>query len=572
MAHQQGAAPAAASSSTTSSSFPSSSLPPLPPGWTENKAPTGHTYYYNAQTKESTYRRPPPPPPPPPPSLHALPTHLPQPFSSQPAPFTHGPQAPAPFLRLSDPRVANAFMAQQNAAANPQQHGSGGRGGFGGRGGRGGRGRGGDRGGGGEHPRHQPTDKPRSCIPIPGHEPWVLVYTKLGRRFVHNTEKNTSFWRIPEKLMPAILELDKAGIQQKVEAAMKEGKIVKDAKDAKKDEAKPSEAGRSAQPVPDDDLGSDYEEVEVTDDEDEGGPGDDSNDGEGSRRKRQRTEDVEGADYDYGMADREASRGGGAGGGPVEFGEDDIAFQLAAAAAAYGDDGDGYNEGEDELDGEGGQDGEGEEGNEEEEDGKDHDGPALFRALLDDFQINPFSPWEKLIEEGKVFDDPRYTALPNMKARRDVWEAWSRDAIRARKEAKERALAAAAEAEKQTPRDPRAAYLQLLQDHATPKLYWPEFKRKFRKEAALKDSAAPHKEKDKEKLYRDYVARRKLPASTRKADLSKLLASLPRALLNSQTLPTSLPIELTGDLRYVAMEPQTRDELVEAFLKTAGPP
>ncbi|KAF8757667.1 FF domain [Rhizoctonia solani] len=35
--------------------------PPLPPGWTEHKAPTGHTYFYHAATKQSTYTRPLPP-------------------------------------------------------------------------------------------------------------------------------------------------------------------------------------------------------------------------------------------------------------------------------------------------------------------------------------------------------------------------------------------------------------------------------------------------------------------------------------------------------------------------------
>ena len=33
-------------------------LPPLPAGWTEHTAPTGHKYYYNASTKKSTYKRP----------------------------------------------------------------------------------------------------------------------------------------------------------------------------------------------------------------------------------------------------------------------------------------------------------------------------------------------------------------------------------------------------------------------------------------------------------------------------------------------------------------------------------
>lgn len=33
-------------------------LHPLPPGWTEHTAPTGHKYYYNASLKKSTYQRP----------------------------------------------------------------------------------------------------------------------------------------------------------------------------------------------------------------------------------------------------------------------------------------------------------------------------------------------------------------------------------------------------------------------------------------------------------------------------------------------------------------------------------
>ncbi|KAJ5665806.1 uncharacterized protein N7477_008254 [Penicillium maclennaniae] len=32
--------------------------PPLPPGWSEHRAPSGHLYYYNAATKQSTYTRP----------------------------------------------------------------------------------------------------------------------------------------------------------------------------------------------------------------------------------------------------------------------------------------------------------------------------------------------------------------------------------------------------------------------------------------------------------------------------------------------------------------------------------
>src|SRR5579871_812062 len=41
-----------------------SALSPLPPGWTEHTAPTGHKYYYHAASKKSTYKRPLPEPTP----------------------------------------------------------------------------------------------------------------------------------------------------------------------------------------------------------------------------------------------------------------------------------------------------------------------------------------------------------------------------------------------------------------------------------------------------------------------------------------------------------------------------
>ncbi len=50
----------------------------------------------------------------------------------------------------------------------------------------------------------------------------------------------------------------------------------------------------------------------------------------------------------------------------------------------------------------------------------EEDARDLFKDLLNDFKINPYSPWDKLIEEGKIFDDPRYTVLSTMKARREA--------------------------------------------------------------------------------------------------------------------------------------------------------
>ncbi|KAM7189921.1 Pre-mRNA-splicing factor dre4 [Naviculisporaceae sp. PSN 640] len=463
-------------------------LQPLPPGWTQHKAPTGHTYYYNAETKESTYKRPVAPPPP-----------------MNPMESYHQHQA-VPQLKLSDPNVANAFMAQF-AAPPPQQH-HGGRGGFGGPGGR---------GGNQSRPSPQPVDKPRSKVAIPGHEPWVLVYTKYGRRFAYNSAKNASYWRIPEKLMPAIIELDKERIRRKALGKSAEGR-------EESNETSPTGPPAGPEQPTHDYDSSEYEEVEVTDDEA------DEHDEDGNPHKRQRTE--------------ESSENQG----PVEFTEADIAAQLAAMEADYG-----IDEGEEYYDDEPG-------GNDAGGLLSEHDARELFKDLLNDFNINPYSPWDKLIEEGKVFDDPRYTVLSTTRERKEVWEEWSRGKIQQLREMRA----------KESKKDPKIPYMALLQEKATPKLYWPEFKRKYKKEDAMKDTKLS--DKDREKWYREHINRLKMPQSQLKADLKKLLESVPLSALNNATMVSHLPPQVLGDIRYISLDPQIRDPFVEAYIQGLAPP
>ncbi|KAJ4393240.1 hypothetical protein N0V93_002448 [Gnomoniopsis smithogilvyi] len=474
--------------------------PPLLPGWTEHKAPTGHIYYYHAETKTSTYTRP-----------------------AAPIPTVAEPVQHHVVPNLSDPRVANAYMAQQT---QPHQGHHQQRGGFGGRG-RGGRGGGAH----GDRPKPQPTDKPISKAEIPGCEPWLLVYTKCGRRFAHNPVKNASYWRIPEKLQEGILELDKrrirekAGVEDKSSAQenQMEGPSARPGSETKAPGREQAEEQNTAEQHDYD--SSEYEEVEVTDDEDEG------NDDEHAS-KRQRTGESGGEEQ------------------PVEFDEADIAAQLQAMGEDYGLDPGEYDDGHmDEWP-------EGAAGIElSEEDAK-----ALFKDLLNDYRINPYSPWEKLIEEGKVIDDSRYTILSTMRERKEVWEEWSREKI---KELKDQRA-------KQEKKDPKIPYLALLHEKATSKLYWPEFKRKYKKEPAMKDLSLPDKER--EKLYREHINRLKLPQATLKSDLAALLKSVPVSQLNNQTLPTHLPSKIVTDLRYISLDAKTRDSLVEAFIQTLPPP
>ncbi|KAK4071949.1 hypothetical protein Trihar35433_4013 [Trichoderma harzianum] len=465
-------------------------LAPLPPGWTEHKAPTGHSYYYNAETKESTYKRP---------------GQLPQPA---PEP-SYSPYAAVP--NLSDPNVANAYMAQFNQPPPQAQ-----RGGFGGR------------GGFENRPRPQPVDKPRRKEAIPGCEPWILVYTKYSRRFVYNPVKNASYWRIPEKLMPAILEMDKKRIQNK-SADEEKGGEVEDG-EPKAEESKAVEETPAQGP----DFDSDeYEEVEVevTDDEGRGEDGDEDESEHPS--KRQRTE----------MTDEQDQ-------GPLEFTEADIAAQLQAMGEDYGLEPGDYDDGNMEDWPEGA---EGVEFSEE-------DAKFLFQDMLIDLNINPYSSWEKLLEDGKMVEDPRYTALSTTKARKECWDEWTRARIAELKE--QRA--------KQEKKDPKIAFMAFLQEKASPKLYWPEFKRKYKKEDPMKDMKLS--DKDREKAYREHINRLKMPQATLKSDLTALLRAQPVHLLNNKSLANGLPAQVLTDLRYISLEPKIRDPLVEAYVQTLPPP
>ena len=83
----------------------------------------------------------------------------------------------------------------------------------------------------------------------------------------------------------------------------------------------------------------------------------------------------------------------------------------------------------------------------------------------------------------------------------------------------------------------------------------------------------PHlSDKDREKYYRDYISRLKLPSQTVKSDLVTLLKSTPLVELNNATRMESLPTALLTDIRYVAVPPKTRDELVETYIGTLPPP
>ncbi|KAL9028899.1 MAG: hypothetical protein Q9196_002793 [Gyalolechia fulgens] len=371
--------------------------------------------------------------------------------------------------------------------------------------------------------RPQPRDRPKTKHAIPGCEPWVLVKTKLGRRFVHNPEQNESFWKFPPDVMKAVVEYDR--LERETKAQGEKGSVLDREEEERPDSAEKNPnampgplplAGEGRQDKPPDES-DEYEEVEVTDEEDDGE----------STVKRQKT------------GEEEAEQ-------PLEFNEDDIAYQLAAMGQDYGLDPGEYGniEGQD-LE-------EGAEGLPLSEE----DASALFKDMLDDHHINPYNPWEKLIEEGRIIDDDRYTVLPNMKARREIWSEWSRERIQRLKEQREQ----------EEKRDPRIPYFAFLQAKATPKLYWPEFRRKYMKEPEMRNTKLSDKER--EKWYREYINRLKLPESTLKSDLVSMLKSMSLHTLNRSTSMTALPPVMLADIRYSSLRPSVRDVLIETHIST----
>lgn len=458
---------------------PSSHSQTLPPGWTEHRAPTGHAYYYNAETKQSTYTRP------------SLPTNgraSPNENYSNPTVSWSPPPSRQPTLLVG----GNGFRGGRSYQDRSR--------------------------------REDKPDRPKSKHVIPGCEPWILVKTRLGRRFVYNEEKNESFWKFPPDIILAVAEMDRLERNHDTKHTKTNGHGSTDQTQApsprninpieERTRTTTSEGGQE------DDSDS-YEEVEVTDDE-----GDEA----GALAKRQKT-----------VESREQK--------PLEFDEDDIAFQLAAMGEDYGLDPEEYDASsmsQDDVDTEGNP-------------GlslSEKDANALFHDLLDDYHVNPYRPWESVIEDGRIVEDSRYTVLPNMRARTEAFSEWSRVRIHELKDQKV----------KEERKDPRISYIRFLDQHATPKLYWPEFKRKYKKESEMKDTKMP--DKDRERIYRDHIARLKLSEATRKSDLSKLLRDMPPNMLNRTSTIETLPPAVLVDLRFISLPPNIRHTFIETYIST----
>ncbi|KAI9666985.1 MAG: hypothetical protein M1831_001490 [Alyxoria varia] len=464
---------------------------PLPRGWTEHTALTGHIYYYEAATNTSTYTRP------------RLPTFHPP-----------VPQATYDFTNTVQPSDQPS-----NHRPQPKQ-------------------------------RRQPSDKPKSKHAIPGCAPWLLIKTRLGRRYAHNPATGESLWKFPPEVIAGVVEYDIQERDKKERGGLSANESQRStAKEGVLGETNTNQslepsvaAAKTSTEVQEDanghgdtkSIGSeDYEEVEIVEE-------DDLEDEQPYKRQR-----LESADLHTHSEENDE----------LEFGEEDMAYQLAQMGGTGGEYHDEYDDGKSGID-------------VMKEEGEDdaaaiEESKSAFKEIFDDYGVSPFATWDKIIEEGDIIDDDRYTLLSNTRRRKEMFEEWSGAKIKSLKEHRE----------KQARKDPKIPYLALLQKKATPKLFWPEFKRKYKREPEMKDVKLG--DKDREKFYREHINRiTKIPESTLKEDLEELMKSIPPSETWNRRSSASgtLPLSLQSNLKFISLKPEVRDRLLDNFIQALPEP
>ncbi|KAK9474205.1 uncharacterized protein V1510DRAFT_361510 [Dipodascopsis tothii] len=419
---------------------------PLPAGWTQHVAPTGHYYYYNAATKVSTYDRPGAGP--------AAETAE----AAEPAAGAAGPAVAAGLAADPGPGPAAAYSGKYSvdgtgkagSSNNPHM----------------------------QRKRRKEVARIRRPLSL---KPWDLVVTNHGRPFFYNRQRKVSLWTPPADVYASFEEIPRDEVILLI-ARCRGLRMVfrRRPRVARKPKSGVAEAGAEPEPESEPEPEPEPATFDQTKLKDNAAKEDDMDDAKllremnrGSAReigfipqRKIESEDeyTTGSDSDESdddMADLdEAER-------LAEYNEDDIEWQIQAMMAeSMGAD---------------------EEGQEEAQAAA----VASFMALLDAGKLNPFSPWETELQ--KVVHDPRFMAIRSNADRKALFDEW----------AKVRVVEVRAEKAHEVRRDPQDEFLDFLRLHATTKLFYTEFKRKFRKDPGFRDSKLL--DRQKEKLYREYV-------------------------------------------------------------------
>ncbi|WVQ67803.1 uncharacterized protein L199_006008 [Kwoniella botswanensis] len=459
--------------------------PPLPPGWSEHRAPDGVTpYFYNTQTRESTYIRPTLFPPFPPP----------------------GPGSASPILPV------------------PVQA---------------------------EKEKKKKKEKPKVKVPVPG-TTWTRVTTTEGNVFYFEKESKKSEWTVPEE------------IKEQVEALEAEEKASREQKEREEREQAEKERLERLKEI---------ERIRLEVEEEKK-----QKQLEVERKRKQREEEGEDRDSkipkvnDEGVQDVEQNGDENGDEDEEHFGpqdEEDEAEWMKAVAAEFA-------EADQQLEAEKQKTAE-EIRKEEEEAAKKvfavpekvqvspEEGRALFKALLIEKDINPFSPWDQSLP--LFINDPRYVLLSSQKDRQEVYDEYCRDVGRARRLAKASGASGSGDKKKS---DPEKEYKALLREEVTStRTRWDDFRKKWKKDR--KFYAFGRDDRDREKVFKTHLRelgeRKRADAQRAEKDFYELLKESDHPITSSSVW-SDVKKHIYRDPRYDAVGSSSlREELFNNHIK-----
>ncbi|WVQ99287.1 hypothetical protein IAU59_006419 [Kwoniella sp. CBS 9459] len=484
--------------------------PPLPAGWSEHRAPDGVTpYYYNTQTRESTYIRPTIFPP-------FAPTH------AIPSPISHvgSPAPPAP-----------------------------------------------------EKEKKKKKEKPKDKVPIPG-TTWTRVTTSEGNVFYFEKESKRSEWTVPDEIKDEVAALEEE------ERIAREAKEKEEREKAEQDRLeKLREVERIRMEIEEEKKKRAAEAERKRKQREENSEKDvdsqDTRDAKIARRDAEGAVEADGQNGETGQnGGNEQGEGDGDGDGDGDYGpedEEDEAEWMKAVAAEFAE-ADKAMEEEKQKTAE-------EIKAEEEEAAKKvfavpakvqvsaDEGRALFKALLIEKDINPFSPWDQSLP--LFINDPRYVLLSSEKDRKEVYEEYCRDVGRARRLAKAAGGGASKADSSSKKADPERDYKALLREEVTStRTRWDDFRKKWKKERRF--YAFGRDDREREKVFKTHLRelgeRKRADAQRAEQDFYDLLKESDD--ITSSSIWAEVKRPLSSDPRYDAVGSSSlREELFNTYLR-----
>ncbi|GAA6039894.1 hypothetical protein JCM8097_006787 [Rhodosporidiobolus ruineniae] len=439
-------------------------LPPVPPPWTEHRAPAGQPYWFNPITNVSTYTRPGPPLPPP---GFSIAGGVPPPPAGFPV------AAPAPAQQLPPLH----FTAQGELKP-------------------------------GKEAKKEKKEKPKEKLPIEG-TPWIRVTTNKGNVFFNNKDTKESVWTTPEEIKAQVEEIERKEREAKEQEERRQ-----------REEEEQAAAANGKKRKADDELAADANGAEAEEDEQvkgdldleiEGANGADVPEekpapapavaDEPPKKKKQKKrvvsslEELMEGDLEAPAKKEEKKPAAPAEGAEEDDDEEAWQRELAAQMAAEAEEAAAPKEEEKPV-----------EVKPAVPEVDQVEAAALYRVLLSEKDINPMAPFET--ELPKFVADPRYHAVRNNRDRRDIFEEFCKEKIREQRAAKKKL----AESGKKV--DPLTAYRALLTSSVTStRTHFSDFKRAHAKDARFREFGKT--EGDREKEFKKFL--RELGETKRKA-------------------------------------------------------